>query len=245
MQITDEREADFIYEIEENGKVYLLHLEFQTTNDPDMPYRMLRYWLFLKETYHKPVRQCLFYIGKEPLKMLNKILDPQVSYAYELIDFKNIDCDTFFNLKGPKAIVISILCDYKGKDATIFIREILQRIKNTVKEATLRGKYIKQIEVLSRLRGLQDKFCEEVDNMSFTFDIEGDYRYRQGLEKGMEKGLIEGIELALDIKYGAASLIIMDRIKAIDNIIKLEHIKQSIKQASSLAEFKTMSGIND
>ena len=95
MQITDEREADFIYEIEENGKVYLLHIEFQTTNDPDMPYRMLRYWLFLKETYHKPVRQCLFYIGKEPLKMLNKILDPQVSYAYELIDFKNIDCDTF------------------------------------------------------------------------------------------------------------------------------------------------------
>ncbi|KJR42980.1 Transposase (putative), YhgA-like protein [Candidatus Magnetoovum chiemensis] len=90
MQITDEREADFIFEIEENGKVYLLHIEFQTTNDPNMPIRMLRYW--------------------------------------------------------------------------VFMREILERIKNTVKEETLRGRYIKQIEVLSRLRDLQDKFSNDENN---------------------------------------------------------------------------------
>ncbi|KJR41812.1 Transposase (putative), YhgA-like protein, partial [Candidatus Magnetoovum chiemensis] len=140
MQITDEREADFIFEIEENGKTYILHIEFQTTNDPNMPYRMLRYWVFLQETYHKPVRQCLFYVGKEPLKMSNKIPDPKLSsYDYELIDFRTIVCDTFITSNDPRAIILSILCDYKGKkDVTIFMREILERINNTVKEETLR-----------------------------------------------------------------------------------------------------------
>ncbi len=248
MQITDEREADFIFEItEENGKVYLLHIEFQVTNDPNMPYRMLRYWVFITETYKKPVKQCLFYVGKELLKMSNKISATEISYEYEIIDFRDIDCNTFLNSNNPKAIVISILCDYKGRDVTIFIREILERIRSTVKEETLRSKYIRQLEVLSRLRGIEDKFCEEVDNMAIVLDIEGDYRFRQGREKGLKEGiaqgLIEGIELALDIRFGNISLAVRDKIRTINDINKLEQIKDSIKKAGNLEEFKTIAGI--
>ncbi|KJR42592.1 Transposase (putative), YhgA-like protein [Candidatus Magnetoovum chiemensis] len=195
MQITNEREADFIYEVEENGRIYIVHIEFQTTNDPDMPYRMFRYWIFIKDIHRKEVRQCLFYIGKEPLNMSNKIDDPKASsYDYEIIDFRNIDCNTFLDCNNPKAIVISILCDYKGKEDTVFTREILQRIKETVKEQTQRSKYIRQIEILSQLRDLQTVFCREVENMALVYDIEKDVRFQQGREKGLKEGIEEGIE---------------------------------------------------
>ncbi|KJR40319.1 hypothetical protein MCHI_003783, partial [Candidatus Magnetoovum chiemensis] len=36
MQITMEREVDFLYKIEENEKTYISHFEFQTTNDSEM-----------------------------------------------------------------------------------------------------------------------------------------------------------------------------------------------------------------
>lgn len=62
MQLTDEREADFLFQIEENGEIYFLHIEFQSTNDCNMPNRMLRYRVFIREALRKPVRQCLFFI---------------------------------------------------------------------------------------------------------------------------------------------------------------------------------------
>ncbi|KJR43134.1 hypothetical protein MCHI_000943, partial [Candidatus Magnetoovum chiemensis] len=36
MQITMEREVDFLYKIEEKEETYISHFEFQTTNDSEM-----------------------------------------------------------------------------------------------------------------------------------------------------------------------------------------------------------------
>ena len=44
IQRTIEREFDFLkIIIDQNGKKWILHLEFQTTNDPKMIYRMAEY----------------------------------------------------------------------------------------------------------------------------------------------------------------------------------------------------------
>ncbi|MCI4624779.1 MAG: hypothetical protein L3V56_02345 [Candidatus Magnetoovum sp. WYHC-5] len=61
----------------------------------------------------------------------------------------------------------------------------------------------------------------------------------------MKEGLIKGIELALDIRFGELSLTVMDKIRAINDINKLEQIKNSIKKASNVEEFKTMLGIKE
>ncbi|MCI4625813.1 MAG: hypothetical protein L3V56_07605, partial [Candidatus Magnetoovum sp. WYHC-5] len=73
--------------------------------------------------------------------------------------------------RTPVEVIISILCDYKGRDVRMFIREILERIRELVKEETLQSKYIKQLEILSNLRDLQDYVGEEVDKMAFIFDL--------------------------------------------------------------------------
>jgi hypothetical protein len=43
------------------------------------------------------------------------IKDEHLDYKYNLIDMKNIDCETFIKLDTPDALVLSILCDFKDK----------------------------------------------------------------------------------------------------------------------------------
>jgi hypothetical protein len=59
IQLTVERKPDFLKKvIPTNGSEhYLLHLEFQTVVDKDMPYRMLEYFALLLRKYRLPVRQ--------------------------------------------------------------------------------------------------------------------------------------------------------------------------------------------
>ncbi|WP_420264420.1 hypothetical protein [Candidatus Magnetominusculus dajiuhuensis] len=55
-------------------------------------------------------------------------------------------------------------------------------------EETLRGRYIRQVEVLSQLRNLQDEVCKEAEAMALVYDLEKDVRFRQGRERGMVEG---------------------------------------------------------
>ncbi|KJR40407.1 hypothetical protein MCHI_003699 [Candidatus Magnetoovum chiemensis] len=99
---------------------------------------------------------------------------------------------------------------------------------------------------------MQEIVFQEADNMALVFDIEKDVRYRQGkdkgleegiekgIEKGREEGLLEGIELALMIKFGNESLDIMDKIKAISDINKLEQVKGFILKSKTIAELEGM-----
>ncbi len=61
-----------------------------------------------------------------------------------------------------------------------------------MREETLRGKYIRQIEVMSQLRSIQKEVSKEVEDMALIFDIEKDIRFKQGLEKGVVQGREEG-----------------------------------------------------
>ncbi|MBF0487150.1 MAG: hypothetical protein HQK98_03220 [Nitrospirae bacterium] len=181
---------------------------------------------------------------------------PFLDYRYKIIDIRDIDCEKFLNSDRVEVLVLSILCDYKGRDASLFIREILCKIKERVKEETLRGRYIRQLRVLSNLRNLQAKVHKEVSGMAIVFDIETDILYQQGLEKGrgegiergiedgrtegrlqgLRQGLTEAIELAVELRFGAQSLSLIEGIKFINDIDKLEHIKEVIRRAGSIGE---------
>ncbi|WP_420264350.1 hypothetical protein [Candidatus Magnetominusculus dajiuhuensis] len=71
-----------------------------------------------------------------------------------------------------KIVIISILCNYQQKGVTMFVREILDRLRKLVPEETLRGKYIRQVEGLPQLEDLQDDVCEEAEAMALVYDLE-------------------------------------------------------------------------
>lgn len=94
--------------------------------------------------------------------------------------------------------------------------------------------------------------------MALVYDIERDVRYKQGMEKGMEKGiekgiekglfegkregLLEGIELGLELRFGLAGLELMNIVRAINTVDKLEDFKNLIKKTGSMNELKDFLG---
>ncbi|MDW8087802.1 MAG: hypothetical protein RMJ45_07460, partial [Candidatus Calescibacterium sp.] len=66
--------ADFLAIVKlKDGTELILHIEFQAKNDPDMPKRMLGYFYVVISKHNLPVKQIVIYLGKDELKMSNRI----------------------------------------------------------------------------------------------------------------------------------------------------------------------------
>ncbi|MEO5357658.1 MAG: hypothetical protein H7844_10220 [Nitrospirae bacterium YQR-1] len=86
--------------------------------------------------------------------------------------------------------------------------------------------------------------------MPITIDFADSDIYKEGVEKGLfegklegllegqRKGLLEGIEGMLELKFGLAGLNMMNMVRAINKMDKLEEFKNLIKKAGSVDELK-------
>ncbi|MBF0343056.1 MAG: hypothetical protein HQL06_02385 [Nitrospirae bacterium] len=142
-----------------------------------------------------------------------------VSYRYKLIDMRNIECKRFLYSGVPEEIILSMLCNMGGRDERIFVRQILIELIKVAKGLDL-SKNLRQIEILSRLRGMQKIVIEEVEQMPIVLDLETDIRFMQGVQKGRVEGIEEGrvdglhdaIEVLLRAKFGEKGLSLMQKI---------------------------------
>src|SRR5579862_5140689 len=58
-------ESDSYLMVKMNSKPYLLNIEFQSTNDPTMAERLLRYNVIARAEYGMPVHSCVIYLFKD------------------------------------------------------------------------------------------------------------------------------------------------------------------------------------
>lgn len=198
LQTTLERKPDFIKKVNQGNEIYLLHLEFQTTDETGMIHRMLVYFALLWQKHQMPIKQFVFFIGDETPKMSKK--HPQIEFEFELIDVKNIDYQVFIDSDIPEEMILAILGNFKGQNPETIIKEILEKLKTQSKSLE---KYIIQLEVLSNLRNLQPQTIKQLNLMAIKYDIEKDVRFQQGIEKGIEKGIEQ--EKIINIKAMLAS----------------------------------------
>ena len=191
------RKADVLVKTDEK----IIHIEFQTQTDSKMLLRMLRYYSEIKFRYpDKEVFQYVIYIGKYNTSMNYKLKEHNIEYNYELIDMKKIDCRDFLDSDNPEAVVVSILCDFKGKDERKMIRSILERLLKITKNENEFRKYFSILEELSTSRNLSKIVEEEEMALQYlTWEDLPSYRRgeKMGREAGMEKGLVAGIEKGL------------------------------------------------
>ena len=177
----ESRRADVVVKVDNS---YILHLEIQNSNDKTMPIRMLRYLSDIKLKTTLPVKQYLIYIGKDKLKMSAFIKDENLDYKYNLIDMKQIDCETFIKLDTPDALVLAILCDFKGKNPQNLINYIIKRLYDLTKdnEKAFR-RYMIMLEELSTNRDLKD-MIKEGEQMLSEIKYEELPSYEIGFEEG-------------------------------------------------------------
>jgi predicted transposase YdaD len=199
LKFIEKREADIVVLCHIEGIESILHLEIQNSNDKEMSLRMLRYYLDIKRRYPKtPIYQYVVYIGKPKLAMHDFVKDQQIAYSYNLIDMHTIDCEALIKLDTPDALVLSILCDFKEREALDVLTFILKRLDSLLKEDEYNfKKYSLILETLSQNRELKETL-KEAEEMLREIKLENLPSYEIGLERGLEQGLSQGaVETAI------------------------------------------------
>ncbi|WP_218251662.1 hypothetical protein [Candidatus Magnetobacterium casense] len=229
MQLTDERETDFLARVDcANTDSFIAHAEFQSTNDPKMLKRMLRYFIHIYSLYELRVKQYVIFIGKDKMNMKTRLNLPEMRYKYKLIDMRNVKCEQFLYSGVPGKIIIAILCNMGGRDERELVRQILGELMKVAKGLEL-SRNIRTLEMLSRLRDMQKIVIEEVGKMSIAYDlpIEKDLRFiqgkQEGIQEGIEKGIQKGIEKGIQkgIEKGIQEGLESGRVEGMQDTIEL------------------------
>ena len=189
------RRADLVVRVRERGgrESYLLHIEIQNNNDHAMPLRMLRYYTDIALQWPgEPIRQYVIYIGKANLTMAGHLHAQGLDYDYRILNMREVDCQTLITQDTPEALVLAILCDFKGKAAGDVVTYILQRLRALASEdEQVFRRHVEMLEILSENRDLQTTI-KEAEQMLTQIDRRKLPSYQLGLEQGLEQGFARG-----------------------------------------------------
>ncbi len=188
IQTTIEREPDFLKKvIDQYQQEFILHLEFQSTDEAKMVYRMAEYKAILQRKYEMPVRQYVIYLGIKQPKMRTELMDDEAITGFQMKNIHNLPVNELLESEVPEEIILSILTDYPAADSELVIQKIIVSLQKTTNDEATLKRYIQQLLILSRLRKLDKKTENQINKMPITYDIENDYLFNKGIKEGMEQ----------------------------------------------------------
>ena len=167
----------------------ILHIEFQSSNDPDMAERMLMYHVQLRRQYRdQRVRSLVLYVGPEPISMPGAVDAGQLRFSFEVIDIRSFTADELLGTGRPGDCVLALL----ARDGAARCDEIMDRIREM--PFVERAQALTRASLLSRLRGLWSRVKKEIEQaMPVIIEVEEDDPLIQGiLNRGIAKGRVEG-----------------------------------------------------
>ncbi len=189
IQHTKERRPDVLKKITDaEGRTFVLHLEIQLSDEPDMVFRMAEYHLMAYRKYRLPVEQFVIYIGSKNPKMPLHFVTDRHSFEFRIIILSEIDYQLFLGSGNPEEIVFAILGNFKNEKPEKAITNIIKRIHETTKSDFALKRYMVQLRVLSQIRKLDLLTRKTMEDISNFFKVERDFLYIMGLETGVEKG---------------------------------------------------------
>ena len=229
---TRARRADLIVE-QEDGE--LTHLEFQSTNDPDMPWRELEYYTLLYRQRGRIPRQMVLYVGRAKLRMAGKIEHPKLKYEYTLLDIREIAAAPLLAAPEVEINIVGFLCGQGATPANL--RRILNRI------CQLKGKRRRDaLEKLALLAGLRVKsqtFTKEAVKMGLEAEIRDNpiinYYFKEGRQEGRQEGGVNLLRKLLSKRFGKLPEWVTEYLKKATTS-ELEQAGLRLLEASSLEE---------
>ncbi len=198
-----ELRVDFLARLEDES---ILHMEFQSFNDTNMPWRMLRYYTAIAEKYKTyNIKQLLVYVGNRKLRMKTSLKIKNLVFRYEILDIRQIDCRVLLESPDPMDRLLACLC--KVEDEVYLIEKLIKTMEGMNEEE--RKDYLLKALTLTELRpNLRIRLTEEVRHMPIVVrpedirlpkkKLKKDILYRLGLEEGKQIGLEEGKQIGLE-----------------------------------------------
>ncbi len=244
-QVTLEREPDFVRIVEtDKPETFILHLEFQSTNDAEMLYRQAEYKAILQRKYKLPVRQFVIYLGSQRPTMQTELPADQRIIGFELRNIQEYRYEQLMLSDIPQEIILAILGDFHGEHPEKVIRQILERLYQISQGKLELEKYVRQLNTLSKLRKLSEQSIKISESMPLIldYDIETDYAYQRGLQKGVEQGIEQGIEQGVEqgveqgIEQGIEQGVWLEKKEAI-----IEMLKDGFLSIEQIAKYQRIS----
>ena len=188
IQGTVERDPDYVEVMKRpNGERFILHIEFQTTNEHDMVFRVQDYHALLQRKVKLPILHHVLYLGAGKSTMQSKLDATMVYEGFELSNVSDYDAKTLVESSVPEEVLMAVLGNFGKEKPVEVIRKVLERLQGLSHNRTRLKKYLYQLTILSRLRNLEKEIVKQTEHMGIAIDIEKDYLYKQGIEKGIEK----------------------------------------------------------
>ena len=190
-QRTREKKTDFLrkFKYENASDNFILHLEAQSKDDPDMLYRMEEYHSMIRRKYKLPVVQLVLYLGKGISKMHNFYSYRKNSFHYDIISIQEFSYKNFIISDKPEELILTILSDFEDKSKEQIAELIFSRAKSIINETNLMGKFVNQIEIISKLRNLDIFIQQFIQNtMALDLKIEDTFTFKRGKMEGKIEG---------------------------------------------------------
>jgi hypothetical protein len=150
LQTTLEREADFLRKITtKEGNTFILHLEFQTTDEENMIYRMQEYHAILRKKYGLPVRQYVYYLGEKPTRMKARLNPDEVYTGFDLRSLSQMAYQDFLSSLIPEEIMLALLADFGNETAEEVVAKTLRKLMQLKSDQLALNKYLRQLLLLA------------------------------------------------------------------------------------------------
>ncbi|MGH9608176.1 MAG: Rpn family recombination-promoting nuclease/putative transposase [Bryobacteraceae bacterium] len=173
----------------------LVHIELQSTNDEDMPLRMIEYAIGIYRQFRQLPIQIVLYVGEAPLRMAAALhgpdpVDPDFAFRFTLTDFRDLDGKALLNSDRIEDNVLAILARLQSRIEAV--RHILERI--TVLNEPARSAILARFLVISGLRRLAPTVQQEAQKMPILNDILSHEVIGPAILQGRQEGLQEGLQ---------------------------------------------------
>lgn len=188
LQYTSEREADQVWEVTPpGGPPFVVHCEFQSSNDKQMLSRMLLYYGFLYYQRKLPIQQYVIYVGRDRLQMDFELKANRLTYSYQLIDLRDFPYQTFLESDRSQEVLLAILADFGGEPAGLIAEKIIIRLEELSTGTLELSQRSLQLVRLAVLRNLGKTVYNLVKKMPITIDVKEDSLYQEGQLAGKEE----------------------------------------------------------
>ncbi len=176
------------------------HIDFQSWNDPGMPYRVGIYGLLIARKYRRKIRQAVLYTGKAPMRMRSKIDAGTIKVEYDLIDIRQFDYEVLLRSTNPGDYALALL----ARGGAEHLKEIVQAANRL--PAHQRQRVFTQLAILAGLRGASERLTMEFNTMGISVEINENAFLKNihdsAFAKGCEVGAVNVLRGLLQDKFG-------------------------------------------
>jgi predicted transposase/invertase (TIGR01784 family) len=228
----------------------ILHIEFQTSVDPDIPLRMADYFLRIYRKYpHKQIYQVVIYLKKTASELARKdnFNHLQMQHRYNLIRLWEVP--TVELLSAPGLLPLAVLS--QNENPTQVLEEVAKRIETvtdsteksnlTASTAIIAGLVLDRMTIGRLLRNeimKESVIYQEIEAIGLAKGLQEGKQ--QGLQEGKQQGLQEGKQQGLQQGKQQEVNLILKQLKRRIGEIPQELVTQisdlSLQQLESLGE---------